>query len=273
MNEKTLNDIRAHAAREYGDGGRECCGVVIIQRGRETYVPCSNKASRNPRTGQWDSFLLPADEYAAAEDRGEVIYIVHSHPNASPEPTEGDRVECEGSGIPWLIIGWPSGDVKVIEPTGYVAPLVGRAFHHGVLDCYTLVRDWYAREWGVTLPNFSRSDGWWDDGQSDLYRAHYRDAGFEDVAHSPVDIHIAVRNLRPGDVILMQIGGTNCVPNHAAVYLGDGLMLHHMHGRLSTRDVYGGYWLACTRHVLRHAQSPSDQETTKARKTAGLFHS
>lgn len=43
----------------------------------------------------------------------------------------------------------------------------------------------------------------------------------------------------------------NGVPNHAAVYLGDGLMLHHMYGRLSSRDVYGGYWREVTRLVVR----------------------
>jgi cell wall-associated NlpC family hydrolase len=42
------------------------------------------------------------------------------------------------------------------------------------------------------------------------------------------------------------------VPNHAAVYLGDGLILHHLQGRLSSRDVYGGYWQKVTTHALRH---------------------
>ncbi|WP_043946890.1 NlpC/P60 family protein, partial [Ralstonia solanacearum] len=41
-----------------------------------------------------------------------------------------------------------------------------------------------------------------------------------------------------GDVILMQVRAP--VPNHAAVYLGGVQMLHHLHGRLSSRDVYGG---------------------------------
>lgn len=49
----------------------------------------------------------------------------------------------------------------------------------------------------------------------------------------------------------MQVRSKNGVPNHAAVYLGDGLMLHHMYGRLSSRDVYGGYWREVTRLVVR----------------------
>jgi hypothetical protein len=42
------------------------------------------------------------------------------------------------------------------------------------------------------------------------------------------------------------------VPNHAAIYLDDGPILHHLQGRLSSRDVYGGYWQKITTHTLRH---------------------
>ena len=33
-----------------------------------------------------------------------------------------DRVGCERSGLPWLVMGWPSGVVKSIEPEGWQAP-------------------------------------------------------------------------------------------------------------------------------------------------------
>ena len=35
-----------------------------------------------------------------------------------------------------------------------------------------------------------------------------------------------------------------------AVYLGDGMILHHLYGRLSSRDVWGGYYQHVTTHVL-----------------------
>jgi len=138
-----------------------------------------------------------------------------------------------------------AGELSCIEPSGYEAPLVGRPFHHGVLDCWTLCRDWYAREWGLALPDPVRHDNWWDDGCSDLYTENLAAAGF---------VPIAVGDIQRGDLILMQIRSRNLVPNHAGIYLGDGLMLHHMYGRLSSRDVYGGYWLENTRLVARHAR-------------------
>jgi len=233
METSTVEAIRAHAASDYP---REACGLIVVARGRERYVPCRNAAAGS------EHFVLPAEDYAAAEDRGEVVAVVHSHPDVPATPSEADRVSCEASGLPWHILSWPADDLRTIEPSGYLAPLVGRTFAHGVLDCYTLIRDWYQRERGVTLPDFPRRDDWWLAGE-DLYMRHYAEAGFSAVSQDTPD--------RVGDVILMQLRAP--VPNHAAIYLGNGLMLHHLHGRLSSRDVYGGYWQEITRCVLRRA--------------------
>jgi cell wall-associated NlpC family hydrolase len=65
-----------------------------------------------------------------------------------------------------------------------------------------------------------------------------------------------VSEIAKGDLILMQIRSRNRVPNHAAIYLGDGMMLHHLHSRLSSRDIYGGYWQEVTRSIWRHRDAP-----------------
>ncbi|WP_322105846.1 C40 family peptidase [Paraburkholderia sp. J41] len=245
MLETTMNEIRAHAQRDYP---REACGLVIVERGKEVYVPCRNVAETAS-----EHFVLPGDDYAAAEDRGEVLAIVHSHPDASPAPSDGDRVSCEQSGLPWHIVSWPGGAIRTIEPSGFVAPLVGRAYAHGVLDCWSLVRDWYARERNIALPDFQRRDRWWDDGTSDLYAEHCAAAGGKIVWRSGDDVSAAAV-LEVGDVILMQIRSKNGVPNHAAVYIGNTHILHHPYGRLSSRDIYGGYWYECTSRIVRYAR-------------------
>lgn len=180
---------------------------------------------------------------------GEIVAVVHSHPDEAARASEADKVACEASGLPWYIVsvlpedGIPvAGEVAQIEPCGYEAPLVGRHFTHGVLDCIQLVNDYYRRELGITLPDFERHDGWWDDGHSDLYTEGFPKAGFVP-AEGPIRKH---------DVILMQIRSKNRVPNHAAVYLGDGWMLHHLYGRLSSRDLYAGQYLEYTRQIVRH---------------------
>lgn len=215
---------------------REACGLVIVERGREVYLPCEN------RSGDGDQFIIAADDYAAAEDRGEVVAIFHSHPNASPMPSEADRVSCESTQLPWYIVSVPSGLWHDFRPTGYRAPLIGREFQHGVLDCYAIIRDWYREHLNIELTNYQRIDNWWHDGSSSLYVDNFTQEGFYSVS-AP----------ERGDMILMQIGSS--VPNHAAVYLGDGVILHHLQGRLSSADVYGGYFQKVTTHILRHERN------------------
>lgn len=254
MNKTTLRDVTRHAVAAYP---QECCGLLVRIGGRLKYLACRNLASSG------DQFKLCPEDYAAAEDAGEVVAVVHSHPDAPATASEADRVGCEASGLPWHILEVRrddagqvlAGELVTITPSGYRAPLVGRPFFHGVLDCLTLVQDFYAREFGIELPQYEREDEWWNKGQ-DLYMQHYEGAGFYPVS-TP----------RHGDLILMQYKAP--VANHGGIFLADGLLksepglypvagalLHHLYGRDSRRDVYGGQWLEATRLILRHKGSP-----------------
>jgi proteasome lid subunit RPN8/RPN11 len=242
MESTTFKAIAAHAESMYP---RECCGLVIVSNGREQYVQCRNTAVGN------EHFILPAEDYAEAESHGEIIAVVHSHPDVPAAPSQADKVSCEASGLAWHIIrvdvvgGAPTaGELATFEPNGYAAPLVGRVFSHGVLDCYQLIVDWYRQERSVVLKYFSRGDNWWNDGSSDLYTTGFSEAGFVKIKDGEQPL--------VGDVILMQIRSNNGVPNHAGIYIGDGKLLHHLYGRLSSRDIYGGYYQDVTRAILRY---------------------
>jgi proteasome lid subunit RPN8/RPN11 len=247
MRKHILAAVRKHAAAEYP---RECCGLVIQIGRAHRYIACENTA-----TDQAEEFRIAPEAYAEAEDLGEVIAVVHSHPDATSRPSAADEAMCSASGLPWYILSWPEGDLRLVEPAALV-PLLGRAFVHGVQDCWQGCADWYARAWGLAFPRYERQDGWWerDDGP-DLYRQHFEAAGFY-----PVD--------RPqhGDMIVMRIGRA-AQDNHAGIYLGSDpslpgedaqvfgqgpFLLHHLYGRPSEIIVFGGPWLERTRLILRH---------------------
>lgn len=231
MNTSSQKAILAHVAAEYP---REACGFLLDVNGRERYFPCTNLAKGT------DHFIIGPKDYAAAEDTGSIIAIVHSHPDLPPLPSQSDRVMCEAHGVPWHIVSWPANQWHSFAPDGYEAPLIGREFYHGVLDCYALVRDWYKRERGIDLPDFLRTDGWWNEGQN-LYLDNFEKVGFVRVLDAPPE---------PGDALLMHI--MSPVPNHAAVFLGGDTILHHLHGRLSKRDIWGGMYKRNTTHILRY---------------------
>ena len=251
LHKKTLVAITAHALAEYP---RECCGLIVAVGRREVYRPCTNL-----ETGL-SQFRLAAEDWAAAEDAGRILAVVHSHPDAPATPSDADRAACEATGLPWVIVSVRDGavaQVHQIAPTGWTAPLLGRQFFHGVLDCYTLIRDWYRREAGIELLDFDRADDWWLHGQ-DLYMQGFSQTGFTRLPDGAA--------LQAGDVVLMAIRSP--VANHAGIYLGQqGLlreapelhpvpqaMLHHLYGRLSERVVYGGYWQDVTCAIVRHKE-------------------
>jgi len=227
----TLEAIQAHAAKDFPN---EACGLIIVRKGRERYVACKNIANSG------DHFVMSREDFSKAEDEGEILAIVHSHPNVAARPSEADLVGCEATNVPWLIISWPTGLMSLTVPTGYKAPLIGRSYAHGILDCYSLCRDYYKETLGLDLPDYERDDFWWLKGQ-DMYLDNFQAAGFSRVPNKDLKLH---------DGILMQVSSK--VPNHAAIYIGDGLILHHVQGRLSSRDVYGGYWQKNTYCVVRH---------------------
>lgn len=227
------------AIREHAEAcaPRECCGLAVVRKGKLRYVPCCNLLAG----ASADVFAIDPADYAVAEDMGAIAAIVHSHVNESPQPSMADLVGIEESRLPWLIVNHPVGTWTLTEPSGYIAPLTGRPFVHGVLDCYSLIRDWYIRERGILLPDgHPRAERWWEKGD-DLYRQNFAAAGF---------VEIEECELQPGDVILMQ----NMAPvtNHGAIYLGENRILQHCMGRLSSRDVWGGAYRKNATHFLRY---------------------
>lgn len=242
LNATLRRDIIEHAAEEYP---KECCGVIVDGK----YYQCRNIAS-DPT----EEFRIhPADH---REFEGRIQAYVHSHPDGTSKMSQADRVYMEHCGKPYIILAYPIKEFGVYAPSGYKAPLVGRTFIHGVLDCYGLVKDFYERELGVTLPEFEREDKWWDSGDISLYEENFEKAGF-----------YKVDDLQYGDMIVCQVDAP--VPNHALIYLGENvdlksenappcigvnMVLHHLYGRKSTREIYGVYWESKTKMILRHKE-------------------
>lgn len=230
----TLHAIKQHAAAEFP---RECCGYVMGNANhlQQWYKPCRN-ISEKPT----ELFTIHPEDSADAEDHPDGIRaVVHSHPNESANPTQADIVACEKSGYPWVIIGWPSEVIRQIELTGYKAPLLGREFSYGVLDCYSLIKDALQEFCSIEIPDYYRHKyGWWKEGQN-LYLDLYENTGF-----------VKVNSLEKYDILLLQIASP--VPNHAAIHIGDGIIMHHLEKRVSCTDVYGGYWKKHTYGIYRH---------------------
>ena len=179
-------------------------------------------------------FCTPQDLEARADE------VWASSTKTKPNPSQVDKSSCERSRVPWYIVSPQTGLWGECHPTGKDIPYVGRPFIHGLDDCYSLVRDWYQKELNIKLNDYFRQNEWWYKGEN-LYLDNFAKEGFREIKEE---------ELRYGDLLLMCI--VSNVPNHAAIFLEGNIVLHHVQGRLSSRDVYSGYYRKATAKRLRH---------------------
>ncbi len=177
---------------------------------------------------------MSPEDWLSAEMQGEIVALVHSHPGGLPWLSEADRRLQVQSDLPWWLVCRGA-----IHKFRCVPHLTGRRFEHGVTDCYTLFRDAYHLA-GIEMPDFHRGDDWWRHGQN-LYLDNMEATGLYQVPLSAA---------QPGDVLLCCFGSS--VPNHAAIYCGDGELLHHIPEQLSKRERYTDKWQRRTHSLWRH---------------------
>lgn len=252
---------RSHAEAEWPN---ECVGFVL---NNGDYVPLTN-IHPDPE----NHFAISQDD----EDkyRDDKAAVIHSHcitagsfyANDGPlaaGPSAHDMRQQLVSGCPWglvMVVDGLSQDSVIWwgDELGTIQPLVGRPFIHGVYDCLSIIRDAYrldsygfVKEYfgvdSITMPVYPREFGWWDhrvDGKvvvpGDMYRENFRNCGFREITQD---------EMRPGDVFLAQVRAQ--VTEHGGIYLGNGVILHHLRGKLSKTDVVAR-WLNHVTHYLRY---------------------
>ncbi|MGJ0639050.1 C40 family peptidase [Xenorhabdus bovienii] len=230
MRDSTLQAIFEHTKAEYP---KEACGVIAQKSRVEKYFPCRNLAP-DPS----EQFHLDPLGYAAADEWGAITAIVHSHPDATTQPSELDAAQCDATELPWHIVSWPEGDLRTIYPRGEL-PLTGRPFVLGIYDCWGLIMSYYRQEHAIELPDYRVDYPWWEQGEN-RYMDNWQACGFGEFSDSP----------QIGDVVIMQVQAN--VPNHAGVLLAGNFLLHHLYGQLSQKVPYGGYWKDRAIKILRH---------------------
>lgn len=237
MLEPSPEVLAAALAHAQAEAPRESCGLVVAG----DYRPCRNL----DRAG--DAFILDPADWAAAAAHGQPELVVHSHPLTSPDPSPQDVIGCNASGLPWLIVQPVTGEWRMLQPQSAPLLLLGRPWVWGAADCWGLVRDWYAQHRGVTLPDYPRPPTPEEFQAAPLFDQLWPSFGFRQL----------LEHERPevGDVALMSIGGPGL--NHVGVIVENGQILHHLRGRLSAREMYGGWLQKCTGKMVRYEDSSS----------------
>lgn len=262
-----IQDAVAYLRSVYPNEG---CGFLKASG----FIPLSNIADTltdelgqplDPRV----SFAIDPEAWVEHDTSNDpVLAVVHSHTNGVQVPGKADMAGQAESGVPWAIMV-TDGDV-VGEPIWFgdqlpIPPLFGRPFVHGICDCYSLVRDAFRLgkyeliseslpvderiyDWPyepVNLELGPRDDNWWANG-GNLYNDGFQAVGFTTIAEG---LNVLPTDLRVGDCFISRM--RSAVANHGGVYVGNGLILHHLTGYNSHRSVLN-LWLPRIERWLRY---------------------
>ena len=99
-----------HATECYPE---ECCGLILDIEGKHTYWKCKNIS----KAYKEKSFVIDPLDYARGEDQGEVIGIVHSHPDGELAFSHTDRMACKYIDLPFYLVEPKSESIIVIYPS------------------------------------------------------------------------------------------------------------------------------------------------------------
>ncbi len=222
-------DAEEYARKRYPE---EACGLVIDG----AFKPCNNIAE-DPE----ENFTIDPAQYVGAARRRAVQGLIHSHTKGQNFPSKQDMAQQMAMAVPWRILVFDiQGNLRESFDFGDQvprAPIISRQFRHGVHDCFSLVRDWYGAK-GVLIPDFPRDDQWWYDDQ-DVLTENIETVGFYE---------IKFEEAREGDGLLFVVGSK--VANHCGIYMGDGLILHHLYGKASKIDPISK-WLQLKNKTVR----------------------
>ena len=130
---------------------KESCGLLLEVKGKEKYFPCKNLS-----TYSHQCFIIDPNDFTKAEETGNILAVVHSHPVTQPVASQADKIGCENSKLPWHIVNPKTEQWGYYEPSGYKPALLGRPWVWGITDCWSLVRDWYKEEKNIVLRDWER---------------------------------------------------------------------------------------------------------------------
>ena len=231
-----MNWKEAALAHAKDQDPKESCGLLLNIKGKERYYPC-----RNLSMTAFQCFIIDPEDYIRADNTGDIIAVIHSHPVTPPVPSQSDKVACEQSGLVWHIVNPKTESWGYLKPTGYKAPILGREWAWGVTDCYTLVRDWYKEKLNIDLIDWQRPTTLEDFNKEPMFEKCAEETGFRELRPD--------EKLIDGDLLFMSIFSNNL--NHVAIFI-DGDVLHHLADRLSCIEPYSEWLLKCTGKRLRY---------------------
>lgn len=212
--------FKAHVLREFP---LEACGLLI----NGAYYECKN-IHEEPK----GAFRISGEERIRLELKyGSTQAVLHSHPyniTGSAEflknkynpawPSVPDQQGFMSDTVDWGIVASDGkGLSEFVWMSNEPKPLERRQFAWFTDDCFSIVRDWYALNTDIRLPNFTRPWEFWREPINNVIE--------EGLATIPFATKLPTEKAQVGDAVAFAVVGSPIV-NHVGVIVGENELLH-----------------------------------------------
>lgn len=216
---------------------KEICGFIYTSDKDIFIYPCKN-ISEEPE----EAFEIEHDEYfscarQASSIGGEIVGIYHSGKDAAFSPS--DIFHADEWPIPLYLYSFNEDVFKTYVPGKYVVDYIGRPFIWGQYDCYTLVKDFYRREYKLYLNDYDCDESFESIVRNDIV-LNFSKEGFLQSSD--------MSNIKDGDVLLFLCGKNY----HVGVYVGSNRFLHQPLKGQSRIEAIDGFWAKNLKFILKH---------------------
>lgn len=227
LTDKLKQEIKEHALKL---PNQEVCGLICSSGDSLFSYPCKNISSNKEK-----HFELSPLDYIRISENNKVVAIYHSQ--SSICPSELDVINSLGHNIKSFIYSRDNDDfVEVKEEHLKYGQYLNIPFEMGKNDCLSLVVNFYDKEYGIKIGNYSRDSKWFDKNPN-IIKENYEKEGFIEFTD--------LEKIKDGDILL-------CRDRHFGIYLNNDLFLHHRKDCLSNIEQFNEKWKKLADKYYRH---------------------
>jgi proteasome lid subunit RPN8/RPN11 len=175
---------------------------------------------------------------------GKSIVLLHSHINSNDDFSVQDIILSKAWKLPIYLYNLSSGVEKFYDPE-FIAPYEGRSWSYTTANCYTLIQDFYNKEFNIKLKDFYLDNPLeFKDPKFNKFLLNIQTQGFIQLREED--------EIKKGDLILFNMDGYN--PNHIGVMFDveGNKFLHQLCDRFSRLSPYCRDYRRLTHSIYRH---------------------
>lgn len=246
LNKFNLNNARYYKeiikhAKEFPE--EEVCGIISLNK----ILVVEVNREINESEDKANSFRISSKKTSG---RSDILGIYHSHPKGGPEPSSFDIENSEEMGIPFLIYSNEQDSFYLYFPTTFKPrPLAGRPYVTGFFECTRIVLDYFSDV--KELKSKMAAINHWQPLKDRDKTRDYIYSKFNDMfqLRQKYCEEVDRNDIKKNDILMLD-NGDKQVP-HAAVYEGDGMIVHQTAYQLSHREEFDDRWQEKLLHVYR----------------------